>query len=78
VAVLELGLHAVREQLLQQVAAFVLGQAQMRVLKCSLTNSAWRPVSGWVRTTGWATGRTCSICSGVRLGRQGLRACSSA
>jgi hypothetical protein len=25
----------------------------MRVVKCSLTNSALRPVSGWVRTTGW-------------------------
>ena len=49
----------------------------MRVVKCSLTNSALRPVSGWVRTTGCTAGATWSICACDSLGRHGFFARSS-
>jgi hypothetical protein len=42
----------------------------MRVVKPSLTNSALRPFSGWVRTTGWMTFGDLRQLLGGQVGRQ--------
>ena len=70
--------HAVREDLFEEGWLSSSGKPITRVVKCSLTNSALRPVSGCVRTIGCTTGFTCAICSADRFGRHGLRFCSSA
>ncbi|CFN63570.1 Uncharacterised protein [Bordetella pertussis] len=48
----------------------------MRVVKPSLTNSARRPVSGCVRTTGCATSCTCASWAALNVGRQFPSFCS--